>query len=389
MKPTGADQIIAALIRDAFPLGEYAGAPASMPCDPEWSRVVQVAEENAVAPLLYASLKKREYGNEHFSDAIDRLRIAYLRSETVNWLALRELQSLLAEFERAPIPVIVLKGGALVTTLYPEPALRPMSDLDLLIPHAQFEQAEAILLERGYLSPIEMGEGYGPQLVNYRAYERHGKNPAHVELHWHLFKSPYYCQRVPIQWFWDRTTEIAILNQHAKVFASEAQFLHLAAHFALHHRGDPLIWSYDLARLLARDGATINWDGILDAAERFGLIPPLRLAFERTAQAWGIAIPPKVSGRMNGFRVGGRDRLAFTMMNARRDEARFLLDAFSQPTIARMARFWMQHLFPAPKYMRERYMIRDERWLPLFYVWRLVEGSSKILRSAVSMILRQ
>ncbi len=380
-----ADQTIAAFIREAFPL-EGGAEPPAAPSVTDWECILQSAEKNAVAPLLYAALKKSGRETEIPANAFERLRVAYLRSDTANWLALQELRSLLVEFERAQISLVVLKGGALATTLYPEPALRPMSDLDILIPHVDYARANALLIERGYASPVEMGESFGAQLTNYRAYDRRGSSPAHLELHWHLFKSPYYCQRVPIEWFWDRTTEIAVHNQRVRVFERQAQFLHLAAHFALHHRAERLIWSYDLALLLARERARINWDDVLDAAERFGLIPPLQLAAARVSATWGVSMPPDVSARMTEFPSKWQDRAAFAMMTARRGEARFLLDAFSQPNGSLSARFWLYHLFPSREYMQERYCIRDERWLPFFYVRRLFEGPWKFLRSLISTV---
>lgn len=388
MSQASADQIVARLIRDAFPLHKGDEAQATT-CLAGWGQVVKSAEENAVAPLLYASLKRLGRESELPVEYNERLRVEYIRSDTANWLALQELQVLLAEFEKAQIPVVVLKGGALATTLYPEPSLRPMSDLDLLIPRASLAQVEVLLIERGYISPVEMGESFGPQLTNYRAYERGGKRPAHLEIHWHLFKSPFYCQRVPIDWFWDHTIEIIINQQRARVFANAAQFLHLASHFALHHRAERLIWSYDLALMLAQDGTPMDWQLVVDTAERFGLVPPVRLATDRVAETWGVAIPPAVSARLCASLVGRLDRTAFAIMTAPRGNARFFLDAISQPSIKLKAQFVTQHLFPARAYMRERYQIREERWMPLYYVWRLIEGPWRMLRSIVSTIARQ
>ncbi len=380
-----AEQLVARLIRDAFPLPGADGVPAALRVT-DWERVIESAEENAVGPLLYASLKKLGREHELPAGSIERLRLSYLRSDTVNWLALDELRSLLAVFDAKQISAVVLKGGALATTLYPEPGLRPMSDLDLLVPRAHLAQVEKLLNDRGYASPLELSDGFGAQLTNYRAFERGGKNPAHVEIHWHLFKSPYYCQRVPIEWFWDHTAEIGIGTQRARVFSGEAQFLHLAAHFALHHRAERLVWSYDLALMLA--GAEMDWEILLDAAKRFGLVPSLRLAVTRVQDSWGVAVPPLVLERLNASRVSWRDRTAFAIMTAPRGNARFFLDAYSQPALGLKARFVWQHIFPARAYMRERYRIRDERWMPLYYAWRLVQGPWRMIRSIVSTITR-
>ena len=382
-------QSLAQWILCAFPF-EPNASPPTLPRANDWDVLLRVAEENAVAPLLYAAIKKLGRANDLPAHIVERLRIHYLRADTANWIALKELQELCVQFERAQIPTAVLKGGALATTLYPELALRPMSDLDLLIPRAQFAAADACMRERGYASPIELRDDYAPRLTNYRAYERHAAGkPAHVELHWHLFKSPYYWQRVPIEWFWDHTTEAMIQDQPLRVLGLEAQLLHLAAHFALHHRAERLIWSYDLARLLARDRERLNWDAWLDAVERFGLALAARSALTQVAQTWGVRAPDAVTARLNLSRPEWRDRAAFALITAQRDSARFLLDTVSQPGLSARAQFLWCHLFPSPAYLRERYRVRTARQLPFFYAWRFVDGVLKLFRSLGSMAMRK
>ncbi len=52
--------------------------------------------------------------------------------------ARRQVQTALSE---AGIPCLWLKGAALTRTIYPEIGLRPMSDLDVLVPYDQREAA--------------------------------------------------------------------------------------------------------------------------------------------------------------------------------------------------------------------------------------------------------
>lgn len=49
----------------------------------------------------------------------------------------------------AGVPVIVLKGGYTALTYFPDPATRPASDLDLLVPARRYHDAEATLTEAG------------------------------------------------------------------------------------------------------------------------------------------------------------------------------------------------------------------------------------------------
>lgn len=378
---------IVRLIRSGFPLGEISETSVSLGAL-NWDEIARCAEENAVAPLLYAALKRRPE-IEPAPSIVECLRISFVRSDTANWVALQKLASLTERFECEKIPAIVLKGGALVTTLYPEPALRPMSDLDFLIPQTQFAQADALLRELGYESPVELAENFAPRLTNYRAYMRGGNDPAHLEMHWHLFKSPYYWQRVPIDWFWEHTAATKIQKSPARVLAREAQLLHLAAHFALHHRAERLIWSYDLARFIAREREQLNWDAILDTADRFGLIPPLALALERVAQTWDVCAPPDFTTRLAAQHVNWRDRMAFTIMNAPRGHTRFMLDVLSQPGIGNRARLVWSHLFPSRAYMQERYHVRAGQRIPFFYFWRWADGIQKFFRSLVSIARKE
>lgn len=55
------------------------------------------------------------------------------------------VEEVLEAFKRASIDTIVLKGAALAWTIYPSPALRPMSDVDLLVPPAAARRAQLLL----------------------------------------------------------------------------------------------------------------------------------------------------------------------------------------------------------------------------------------------------
>lgn len=376
--------ILSQTILCAFPLQANAAAP-TMPRVDDWDGLARAAEANALAPLLYAALKQLELTDQAPSPVIERLRIEYLRADTANWAALRELGERADAFARARIPAVVLKGGALATTLYPDPALRPMSDLDLLIPRTQFAAADALLRAAAFSSPLELRHDFAPRLTNYRAYARHGRQPAHVELHWHLFKSPYYWGRVPMEWFWERTAEIKIQGRPVSVFTREAQLVHLGAHYALHHRAERLIWSYDLARLIAREREVLDWEAVADAAARFGLTQALGVALARTAQTWGVCAPSAVVSRLNAARPQWRDRAAYALMTAPRGQARFLLDTLSLPDAKCRAQFLWYHLFPSGAYLRERYPARRDKSAAWLYAGRFLGGIYSFFRALVLM----
>ncbi len=128
----------------------------------DWQLLVMMAETEGVGPLLHWKLKHAKCGVrgaecEVPTSVQQQLKASYYQTAARNALLFRELDRILAAFAEAEtcaakaptggsgeqcrsIPVIVLKGAALLLehqddmaqSLYPDPALRPMMDLDLL-----------------------------------------------------------------------------------------------------------------------------------------------------------------------------------------------------------------------------------------------------------------
>jgi len=98
----------------------------------------------------------------------ERWAEAYYAAAARSALLSREMDRLLAALHEADIPAILLKGAILAENLYPNPALRPMSDLDILVPHDRVLDAREVLERLGYraLHPIPLrhphpGRGHG------------------------------------------------------------------------------------------------------------------------------------------------------------------------------------------------------------------------------------
>jgi hypothetical protein len=66
-------------------------------------------------------------------------------------LAGAQLGEILTAFARAGVAVIVLKGPALASEHYPDPALRPFTDLDLLVRRHDRDRAIDVLSAVGYV----------------------------------------------------------------------------------------------------------------------------------------------------------------------------------------------------------------------------------------------
>ena len=112
---------------------------------PDWQAILRKTERWRLAPLVYTNLRQAVQSGQVPKPVAERLRHLYHR-DTIHGVARRELLRVtLLRFAEASVPVIVLKGAALATLVYPSPALRPMRDIDLLVHRGDRERVEAVL----------------------------------------------------------------------------------------------------------------------------------------------------------------------------------------------------------------------------------------------------
>jgi hypothetical protein len=113
--------------------------------------VLTVAEQHGVGPLLYRHL--RAAGVEIPESVQRQLQAVYIRHRRGNDVRLRALLEILDAFGAAGIESLVLKGPALMFLVYESAALRPISDLDILVPASAASRAQHLLRELGFHVP--------------------------------------------------------------------------------------------------------------------------------------------------------------------------------------------------------------------------------------------
>ena len=124
----------------------------------EWEEVPAQAEAHGMAPLFYAHCKAAAI--ELPLAAKRELQGLTLRHRHANQVRTRALHDILDAFQAAGIPALVLKGAALCHLVYPKLGLRPMSDLDILVPESEARRAQRLLSESGFNAPLPAGPGF-------------------------------------------------------------------------------------------------------------------------------------------------------------------------------------------------------------------------------------
>lgn len=100
-----------------------------------------------LSPALYAF---HESGYIKLSRETEKRCLRVYVDNQTRWFNWRDrLACLQDELRRTAIPVLPLKGAAYIEQIYPDEGLRPLKDIDLLVPEARFLDAVQTMLDEG------------------------------------------------------------------------------------------------------------------------------------------------------------------------------------------------------------------------------------------------
>jgi hypothetical protein len=275
-------------------LGRAAPVP---PASLNWDLTLAVAEAEGVAPAL-GFLLRAEASTVMPAVIRERLSRHLAESAAGQLILARELGRLLEALQREGVPVIPLKGPALAEMLYPQPALRPCTDLDLLIRREALVTVDGILQRRGYRRLAD-DHSWSFDVAYDRAtvYERPGG--VRVDLHWSLLGDPRFVWlEAAGREIWDRAITIQVAGGTALGLCLEDLVLYLAVHLAVHHGLAGLLWYWDLARLIGRFGERLDWPTIVARASRWRARTALYFALLGCERFFGVSAPPAVMARL-------------------------------------------------------------------------------------------
>lgn len=268
-----------------------------------------------------------------------------------------ELGRLLRRFEGERIPVIPLKGPALAETLYPYPALRPCSDLDLLIRRESLDRADHLLLGLGY-HRLADAHSFQFDLAFDRATLYEAPSGIHVDLHWGLVSDPRYSwdEREGLT-VWDRAVQVRVAGEDALGLCPEDLLLYLAVHLAVHHALVGLLWYYDLFLIFERWAGTLDWEAVVARASRWRVRVALYFALLELEALFGARAPAGVMARIEPR--GPRAAVMGWLLRRRAPQQRGRLEHLIALLLVDRSRdlpgTLRRALLPAPAWLEARY----------------------------------
>jgi len=345
----------------------------------EWHGLVRAAHRERVAALLYDSLCR--------SHRLEELPVAELLALTIGYgqvaannAALFEVASdVLAWLTEAGIPAIVLKGVALSELVYRDRSVRPMEDLDLLVPGEEADRAVGLLARAGYrrLGRPELRRGFDREFRAEVTLESPGPVRAFVEVHWQLIGPVFACRHVDYAAVWRQAVSTRIAGQPTRVLGAEDWVLHQAAHAVLKHRRVTLLDLVDIDRLVAHLGTVLDWERLFETARAYRWTPAIAEVLGEAARALGTPVPTSLleKARENPLPLIERRLLAWWLDPGRPERHHIVPDWLTLPSVGARVRFLRGYLVPSRDYLRGCFTTGSGGWSPrayLRYLWREV-----------------
>ena len=271
----------------------------------DWEKFLRLAVCHRIVARIYAALEQsglKQVPPEVFAE----LRQWSRQNAAVALHLAGELLHLMHQFERAGIPVVPFKGLALAASVYGELSARQVGDLDLLVHRCDITRAVDLLTSMGHRpffpTSTQREAAYLSRLAGPRrdAYLRwHCEHHlvrddagVNVDLHWAIalreFSLPL--DTMPM---WGRLAETQLAGRTIRTFSAEDHLLVLCVN------GAKDCWCRldrvcDIATLLRRRGATLDWEQILADARRGGAVRILFLGLQLASDLLGAPLPSAV-----------------------------------------------------------------------------------------------
>jgi len=343
-----------------------------------WKRLVRTACSQWLGGLILEAAERHQWPVPEL--ALQEARWQALQIRQSNLHMMQRLTPLAAAFQEQGVELLLLKGAALNLTLYDQPHLRPMSDLDLMVRPQDAGRAAGVLEAMGCRrGPGLVRDDFFPRFHYEVEYTTSDPKPVRIDLHVRPFRPMRYAQLLPQDAFWQDSRVVEFDGIGLRVPIDEDQLIHLATHSACHGH-IRLLWLYDIRRLVDSCGDHLDWDRVVHMSKRWRLVLPVRETVSNVERLWGPLCPDHVRGALDAEPVNWRDRLC--LAQAPHDACHPLRHVAVNLLCTRGTRFRLGYLsrmlLPGRDHIGQVYHRRHRGWLVCGHLRRWLHATASL-----------
>ncbi|MEM7345963.1 MAG: nucleotidyltransferase family protein [Chloroflexota bacterium] len=334
----------------------------------QWDQLVIEAENHGMGPLIYSHLHASTIA--YPAEIKRQLKGLYLRHRYANATRAKVLTEVIEAYQHAGIEMLVLKGAALAHHVYPQPGLRPMRDIDILVKKSQARQAQTVLADLGFNAPLPPEHDLPDKHLISASRTSQGLMTS-IEVHHNLYSDLARFPSTALETVIDAATPFQIDGVTAYTLGHEDMLRHVY----LHAFGRPQIfqslrfmWVADFVSLVERYIDDIDWDKIERLDPRLYNILPLF----HFLSPWSPAVLEKIpmdltyipSGAGQTFRGWPR-----TALSAQRNKGRsqLLKDTFLPPEWWLRLYYGLSNTYPITWYRWVGHPLHIMSWVWHYY----------------------
>ena len=370
-EPTDAPSLRDLAVTFFSPPGLLAWPPAV-----DVSAFLASAAANGVLGLLYARVYASGAAHRLPPALVEGLRAGAHRQAGLELAQRVELQRLVAAIQDGGLDMLLMKGASLAYDVYPDPAWRVRSDVDLLIRAADRERVRVCLADLGYASDVEVSGEFVISQFHYTRVDALGIRHL-CDVHWKIANPQRFADAVRFDELAEAAIPLPSLGPGARGLGrTHALWLACVHRVAHHYDQDTLLWLYDV-HLLVEALGTEGLERFIALADRTGVRRICLRALLLAQARFGTTIPPAVVAALEAAPRREPSTVflgpGMRQLDVLRDDLRVLPGWRARLTLLK------EHLFPTLAYMRGSYARGSSAPLLWLYLRRIVTGAPKWL----------
>jgi hypothetical protein len=347
---------------------------------PDWNKIIAASRFHSLAPLIVKHISNGNFQGKLSSSSWEKL-IGIARQQTARRLRIitvfLELSSI---FKEQNIEFILLKGLCISDSYYPNPSLRPMQDIDLLV-HTNALDRVISLMERLSASRIvELQSDFINSFLHH--IPPFNYKDVIIEIHTNLVPAnETFSFTADI--LWNNTVNVEIQKSHTRVLSMELNLIYLYIHLYRHVRTNKfrLIWFSDLMLILSSSN-TFDIEKISSLAKQIGSEETIKNVSYLLNKFWNFKLPGDFLTNITEPDKRVIQNFKKGILRQHNPDEYYTLQAWSRiPGIKNKFRFALGLAFPSAAYMKKKYLPRTSLSLILLYPYNSIKVVLKGLKT--------
>jgi hypothetical protein len=352
----------------------------------DWDDIIQMLHRHRTLPLLYYRLHSDKLDESMPDRVIEDLQEIYRYNLWQNTQKYYELSKMIRMLQQDGVQILLLKGIALAELVYESIALRPMSDVDLLVKGEDIWKIDEVLSKLGYVGNLSMAvESYEKEKMLSLSYENRRENIdsiSKIDIHTRLLELPDLD-------LWANASTVTIVSTEALIPGLEDFLLYLCVHICYDLRlcGESRLLSwYDIAKFLDHYGKDLDWDYIIQMSHKHKIERDIQRVLSAIADWFDLRVPSKVTEKLSddSSPISINDIMNPTSAIKDLRSIKFLSSISSTAKISPIGskiHYIFRAIFPRRKFMIQRYSVSRPGMVYLYYPLRIIQGSLTAARS--------